>query len=321
MARWINCPEMRTMNDINLNAITAFLLVAEKQSFRGAARALGVSKSTLSQRVANLEEQLGAQLLRRTTRSVRLTDIGENYYRSVEPALASILNAERQVGEIQGHPRGRLRLSAPVEMGQCILGAVLVEYARRYPDVDVAVDLSDRRVNLIEEGFDLAIRIGPLDDSSLICRKISTLGPLRLFASPDYLKREGSPLAPADLADHACLAMSGAQEAVTWRLEGPDGTLAVPIRPRMTVGSWNILRELIVGGLGIGRLPDLTGMQEVADGHLVEILPDWAPQGDACYAVYPGGRNPSPALRAMVDLLSEHLSNVLTSCVAPPRRR
>lgn len=312
---------MRTMNDINLNAITAFLLVAEKQSFRGAARALGVSKSTLSQRVAALEDQLGAQLLWRTTRSVRLTDIGESYYRAVEPALATILSAEKQVGDIQGHPRGRLRLSAPVEMGQCILGNVLIEYAKLYPDVEVVADLSDRKVNLIEEGFDLAIRVGPLDDSSLICRRLSILGPLRLFASPDYLQRHGTPRTPQDLADHACLAMTGQQEAVTWHLDGPDGTLALPIRPRMAVGSWNILRELIVAGMGIGRLPEITGLQETGEGNLEEILPEWAPAGDACYAVYPSGKNPSPALRAMVDLLSAHLANVLTSCAAPPRPR
>jgi len=310
---------MRTINDINLNSITAFLQVAEKQSFRGAARALGVSKSTLSQRVATLEEQLGAQLLWRTTRTVRLTDIGESYYRAVEPALASILNAEQQVGDIQGRPHGRLRVTAPVEMGQHILGDVLIDYARRYPDVDVVADLSDRRVNLIEEGFDLAIRVGPLEDSSLICRRLSILGPLRMFASPGYLKQHGTPRTPQDLADHACLAMTGAQEAVTWQLEGPDGPVSVPIRPRMAVGSWGILRELVVAGLGIARLPELTGLHDATEGELVEILPEWARPGDACYAVYPSGRNPSPALRAMVDLLSDHLANVLNSCAKPPK--
>jgi DNA-binding transcriptional LysR family regulator len=310
---------MRTINDLNLNSIAAFLQVAEKQSFRGAAKSLGVSKSTLSQRVSALEDRLGVQLLWRTTRTVRLTDIGESFYRAVEPAFATILNAEQEIGDIQVHPRGRLRMSAPVEMGQCVLGGVLLKYAALYPDVDVVVDLSDRKVNLIEEGFDLAVRTGPLDDSSLICKKLSVLGSLRLFASPGYLKAHGVPQTPRDLADHDCLAMTGEQEALTWHLEGPDGTVSVPVKPRMAVGSWNILRELVVSGLGIAQLPELTGMHEAAGGHLEEIMPEWAPQGDACYAVYPSGRNPSPALRAMVDLLSEQLSHTLSSCGVPPR--
>lgn len=310
---------MRTMNDLNLNSIAAFLHVAEKQSFRGAAKSLGLSKSTLSQRVSTLEDQLGAQLFWRTTRSVRLTDIGENFYRTVEPAFATILNAERQISDIQDHPHGRLRMSAPVEMGQCVLGNVLKRYAQLYPDVDLVVDLSDRRVNLIEEGFDLAVRTGPLDDSSLICRKLSTLGSLRIFASPDYLKVHGTPKIPRDLSDHACLTMTGKQEASTWHLEGPEGTVSVPIKPRIAVGSWGILRELAVAGLGIAQLPELTGMHGTGEGDLVEIMQDWAPQGGACYAVYPSGRNPSPALRAMVDLLGQQLATTLTSCAMPPR--
>lgn len=308
---------MRTMNDLNLNSIAAFLRVAEKQSFRGAAKALGLSKSTLSQRVSALEDQLGAQLLWRTTRSVRLTDIGENFYREVEPAFATILNAERQIGDNRGHPRGQLRMSAPVELGQCVLGNVIRQYAERYPDVDLVVDLSDRRVNLIEDGFDLAVRTGPLDDSSLICRKLSILGPLRIFASPVYLKTHGTPKSPRDLSDHACMTMTGKHEASTWHLEGPDGTVSVPVKPRISVGSWSILRELAVAGLGVVQLPELTGLHGAGEGDLVEIMQDWAPQGDACYAVYPSGRNPSPALRAMVDLLGEQLTGTLKGCALP----
>ena len=308
---------MRTVKDINLNAITAFLRVAEQQSFRGAAKTLGVSKSTLSQRVAALEDQLGVQLFWRSTRSVRLTDIGESYYRAVEPALMAIMDAERQLNDNHDRPRGRLRLSAPVEMGQCVLGSVLARYATLYPDVDLIVDLSDRKVNLIEEGFDLAIRVGPLDDSSLICRKLSVLGSLRLYASPDYLNSNGTAKTPRDLAKHDCLVMTSQQEPVTWHLEGPEGTVSVAVRPRLAVASWGILRELAVASVGVTRLPELTGMHEVASGRLVEILPEWAPQGDACYAVYPSGRNPSAALRAMVELLSEHLSDTLVNCTFP----
>lgn len=307
---------MRTIGDVNLNAITAFLQVAEVQSFRGAAKALGVPKSTMSQRIADLEHQLGVQLFWRSTRTVRLTDIGENYYRAVKPALSTILDAERQLSGIQDQPRGRLRMSAPVELGQCFLGTVLMRYADLYPDVEVIVDLSDRKVNLIEEGFDLAIRIGPLDDSSLICRKLSVLGSKRLYASPNYLDRNGTPRSPQDLADHTCLVMSGDQDAVTWRFNGPDGSVSYPIRPRISVASWTILRELTLAGVGICQLPEMNGLHDAAEGRLVELLPDWALPGDASYAVYPSSRNPSAALRSMVDLLRTHLSDTLTGCGA-----
>ncbi len=308
---------MRTIGDINLNAITAFLRVAEEQSFRRAAKSLGVPKSTMSQRIADLEDQLGVQLFWRTTRSVRLTDIGDSYYRAVKPALTTILDAERQLTGIQDQPRGRLRLSAPVEMGQCFLGGVLTTYAELYPDVELIVDLSDRRVNLIEEGFDLAVRIGPLDDSSLICRKLSVLGSKRLYASPTYLETHGKPRTPQELAGHSCLAMNGEQDAVTWRFNGPDGTVAIPVRPRISVASWTILRDLTLAGAGVAQLPEMNGMYDAVEGRLEEILPEWALPGDACYAVYPSGRNASAALRAMVEVLRTHLADTLTSCAVP----
>ena len=312
---------MRTIDANNLNLVAAFVQVAETQSFRRAAVGLGISKSTLSQRVAALEERLGAQLLWRTTRQVRLTDIGETYYQAVAPALAEISSADRMVGDVRGTPRGHLRITVPVEMGQCLLGAVLSDFTRRYPEVEVSADLSDRRVDLVKEGYDLAVRVGPLTDSTLIQKRLVTFGPLRLFASPAYLAEHGTPRTPRDLADHALIAMTNTQETSTWRLEGPDGPVTIPIRPRISVGSWGVVRELAAQDLGIARLPEMTGHHGQDDAPLTEVLPEWAPPGSDCFAVYPGGRNPSAAQRAMIEVLDDHLAATVRKCVAMSKGR
>lgn len=299
---------MWTIDDLDLNAVTAFARVAEERSFRGAARVLGVSKSAVSQRVAQLEERLGARLLDRTTRTVRLTDVGESYFEAVAPALAALRAAETVVEDLGRKPRGRLRLTAPMELGQCVMGDALSWFSEKFPEVEVWAELTDRDVNLVEEGFDLAIRFGPMQDSALVTRRVSEPQTRRLYVSPAYLETQGAPERPEDLAEHACLVVTGGPEATTWRFDGPDGPQSVQVRPRVAMNNWLVMRELAAAGIGVVRLPELSARECVAQGRLVEVMRDYAPPPVACYAVFPSARNMSPNVRAMLDVLIERLS-------------
>jgi DNA-binding transcriptional LysR family regulator len=296
---------MRTIHSVDPRLVRAFVAVVEQGAFRRAAGELGVSKSAVSEQVALLEEHLGVRLLARTTRSVKLTDAGQNYYQIVSQALRSLGEAERIVRQSSSQPRGRLRMSAPNELGQILFGGLLASYTARYPDVVLEVDLTDRRVNLIDEGFDLVMRIGPLQNSALVARKLGKPIHVGVYASPAYLEMNGTPSEPRDLVGHRCMAMTGTSAPLQWPFRRKGKAEVVNIAPCISVNSDRVLAELAVAGVGLTRLPELHARAHMSRGQLVEVLGAFAADPPGPFAVYPSGRV-SPAVRAMVDLWLEY---------------
>ncbi|WP_394831472.1 LysR substrate-binding domain-containing protein [Pendulispora rubella] len=297
---------MRTIG-LDLNAVAVFLEVIHRRSFRAAAMALGMPKSTVSQKVAQLEERLGVRLLDRTTRTIRITEAGEAYRRRVEPALDAVGEAERAVSDLQAAPSGRLRITTTVDIGQNapFFAEVLSIYMQRYPAVELNVDLFDRRVNLLEEGFDLAIRPGSMPDSTLIARKIGSVGTMRLYASPAYLERKGKPRTPAELREHDCMVMTSHSEPRLWTFRGKRKPVAIEVQPHLAINGFLVLRAVAEAGAGIARLPEYLGEPSIERGTLRSILDDFALPPSHWYAVYPSARNLSPKIRAFVELLEE----------------
>ncbi len=289
---------------VDIEAAVALAHVVAHKSFRAAASRLGIPRSTLSERVQRLERQLGVQLLVRSTRSVRLTDLGQRYLDQALPALERLHLAELAITDARERPSGRLRLTAPVELGQALLPMLLTAYFERYPDVTLEVELTDRVVNLIAEGFDLAIRVGPLQSSSLTARRLGKLPPLRTLASPGYLARRGIPVRPEQLIEHDCLAMGSSQQPRLWRYVVGGRRRSIAIEPRIVVNSFGVLRELVAAGCGIARLP-VTSTSDQQQSPLQEVLAEFRPRPAPCFAVFSGGSNQSAAVRKFIDLLEE----------------
>lgn len=286
----------------DLNAVQTFAKVVELGSFREAARRLGLPKSTVSRRVADLEERLGTRLLERTTRSMRLTDLGATYLQRIAPAIDAMVDAERSLEELQAEPRGTLRLSVPVSFGHLFLGDILAGFLAAHPKVHVVAELSDRVVDLVDERFDVAIRAGELPDSSLVARKIGH-GPLATFASPSYLAARGTPKRPEALADHDCLVF-GTTPKTTWMFGLGRKRIAVKVSGRLAVNSFHTLCTLAAAGHGIARMAEYLGAEEVRRGRLVTILDRFAPPPVPLHLVYPSSRSISASLRAFVEFVS-----------------
>lgn len=288
-----------------LSEMEAFVRVVDLGGFTEAARKIGLSKSAVSKHVASLEERLGARLLNRTTRRVSPTEIGLAFYDRAIRVLAEAAEADAMVSSMQDAPRGELRVSAPVSFGIRTLSPAVAGFLKEYPDISVHMVLDDRFVELVAEGFDLAIRIGELPDSSLRARKL-TDAQLHLVASPEYLDARGAPEGVQALADHNLLHYSNLSSGNYWRLNGSNGSERhVRAVGRLTINNGDALRQAAVDGLGVAFLPDFILGDALETGELVEILPESRRAPLGVYAVYPQGRFPQPKLRAFIDYLVE----------------
>lgn len=288
-----------------LAAIEAFVKVAETKSFSEAARRLRSSKSVVSRQIAALEAELGARLFQRTTRSMTLTEAGRGYFERAARILADLEDANLSVTQLQAAPRGQLRVNAPMSFGLLHLAPALPDFLLRYPDVDVDISMNDRFVDLVDEGFDLAVRIGNLADSSLVARK---LAPARrvVCASPAYLKARGVPASPDDLKAHDCLCYNSIPMSHDWRFVAENGQpWPVEVRGRLSANNGDTLKVAALKGLGFANLPTFIVGSELQAGTLVTVLDKFVAQDLAVNAVYPHSRHLSPKVRAFVDFLAE----------------
>ena len=283
---------------MDLNDVLTFARVVRAGSFTAAARELGVQKSSVSRRVSALEEHLGARLLQRTTRALRLTDEGRVFYDHCQRALAELQDAEEALGGMGARPRGLLRITAPLSFG--FLGPIVAAFLQRWPEVEIELVCTDRVVDLVEEGFDVAIRAGKLPDSSLIARRVGSL-PRFLVASPSYLRRRRTPRTPADLAAHDCVSF-GARRS-PWLLQSEGASIEVAVASRLLVNDYDLLRQTVVAGLGIGLIPEPDCVQPLADGRLKRVLPAWTGVETPIHAVYPSLRHLSSKVKAFIDHL------------------
>lgn len=281
----------------------AFVRAVERGSFAAAADDLGISATMVGLHVRALEDRLGSRLLSRTTRRQSLTEVGRLYVERCKQILADVDDAELVADQLRASPRGTLQVSAPVSFGVHALTPIIVDYLLKYPDVRLELTLSDRLVDLVEDGFDVVVRVGVLADSALVARP---LAPYRLIlcAAPTYLKRHGTPRVPKDLARHNCLAFERWGTADEWRFESGD---AVACKGNLRTNSGEALRVAAREGLGIIRQPEVLLADDLRAGRLTRVLRDYMPPARPMHLLYLPDRRPTPKLRTFLDWVSARL--------------
>lgn len=290
----------------HFNAIPYFIAVVEQQGFSSAAQALGVSKSAISKRITQLESHLGVRLLHRTTRKISLTEAGSRYYEYAAKANAAARNAEDAVSQLQGEPQGKLKINAPMSFGLMHITQLIPEFLLRYPKISVDLVMDDKSVDLVEQGFDVAIRNGELEDSSLIARRLAPLHSI-ICASPEYLDHYGHPKSPSELSTHNCLLFSYSTNKDVWQFNRCDEQVTIQVSGNYRVNNSEGLREAVIKGLGIARLPSFVAGDALRDGRLINVFPEYRMPSKNVYALYPE-RNYLPAkVRAFLDFAIEYL--------------
>ncbi|MFL6715831.1 MAG: LysR family transcriptional regulator [Burkholderiaceae bacterium] len=289
-----------------VSGMQVFTAVVDNGSFVAAANRLAISRAMASKSVAALEEHLGTRLLNRTTRRLSVTEAGLAFYERSVQILADIREAEQVAGRMATEPRGTLKVTMPLAYGLHRLGPVIAGYASRYPQVTMDLSLSDRKVDVVEEGYDVAIRIGKLPESGLIARKLGTVHGV-IVGAPDYLARQGRPKVPADLARHVCLGYSLASLVDEWRLQGAGTIVSVRSSGSIKADNGDMLRLAAVAGSGLIFQPWFIVEEDVRAGRLERVLEDYTSEELGIYAVYPSRRHLSAKVRTFVDFLFEQL--------------
>jgi DNA-binding transcriptional LysR family regulator len=292
----------------SLTDIAVFVQVVESGSFTAAAERLDISKSVVSKYVTRLEDYLGARLLNRTTRRLSLTEVGRVFYDRSRKGLADIEDAQLEVSRLQAEPRGTLRINVPMSFGILHVAPALPEFQRQYPDLTVDMNLDDRKVDVIEEGFDVSVRISELPDSSLVARRIA---PCRhaVVASPSYLEQHGTPRSPEDLHDHNIITYRYQESSNIWHFQSKDTkSISVDVSGSLIMNNSLAIRESIREGIGITRTPTFVVGKDVQEGRLVKVLTGYETLEVEIFLVYPQRRHLAPKVRAFVDFMAERIS-------------
>jgi DNA-binding transcriptional LysR family regulator len=302
-----------------LNSIKAFTKVVQHGSFAAAARELRLSRSAVSKYVIDLEQELGVQLLVRTTRSASPTENGQAYYERCVAILADLEEADVTVTRLQAEPRGILRVNAPMSFGTLHLGPALSDFMERYAELQIQLILSDQQIDPVQEGFDVTLRIADLPSSSLIARKIAPAHRV-VCASPSYLQRRGTPQRPSDLREHDCLTYGHLATGKQWKLTGPDGEHWIPIPWTLCTNNAEVLCDAAVRGRGIALLPTFIAAAELRRGSLQTILESYEAPQISIYAIYPETRHLSVKVRVFIDFLIERFGGSTWGEQAPNAR-
>jgi DNA-binding transcriptional LysR family regulator len=297
---------------MDLNDVAVFEKVVSEGSLTAAAGRLSQPKSSVSRALSRLEADLGVRLLQRTTRKLHLTEAGKLFYERTKRVLGELRDAEQAVTQLQDAPRGNLRITMPVELGMKFMGRVVAEFMQRHPEVSLEADLSGRMVDLVQEGVDLALRIGEFRDSSLVARRLGNLSG-RFYASPAYLGRHGLPKKPEDLAAHEVILFMQPRENTlllfkdALRSAAPKPGCEITVKGRLTVNNSNMAVDAAVASIGIALVPAFISAEAVAAGQLLPVLPEHRVCHGGLYAMYPSREHLPTALRAFLDFLGERL--------------
>ncbi len=287
---------------MDLSKLTAFVKVVQAGSFTRAAEAMDTQKAYLSRVVSQLEKELGVRLLERTTRSLSLTEVGRELFERAIGILASVEDAQHAVQRAQAEPRGTLRLTCGTEFGMIAVSRWINRYLQHYPQISVDADFTNRIVDIVHESFDLAIRVGGLEDSSLVARKLGELH-YGLFASESYLAKRTVPVSPRNLHEHELIVFAGGSHRAGWTLSQGEHTERIELDTRrLRANNSFAVRDAALDGLGIAQLPLIVAQQDVGAGRLVRVLPGWTPPQVPVFAVFASTRYLTPKVRAFIDL-------------------
>ncbi|WP_419903769.1 LysR family transcriptional regulator [Kiloniella sp.] len=295
---------------MNLNEMAIFATVVENESFTASAKLLGVSKSAVSKQVSRLEDRLGIRLLNRTTRRLSLTEAGAVFFEKCQTVIAVAEQAEQAVSRLSNVPRGLLKINAPMSFGIKRMAPLMSAFREQYPEVAVDLILNDQVVDLVDEGFDVGIRIGRLMDSRLIAKKVTNCG-MALVASPSLFKETKIPVVPAELSALNFLNYSYVSRASGLKLVGHDGTVNVPLKADFSANNGDFILSAVEQGMGFACMPTFICGDLIREGRLVKILPEWEIDNDhAIYVVYPVTRNLPPKARVFIDFMAKFYQGI-----------